>query len=56
VKSDDKRRARLNIISHILSKIEYEPVPPSKIELPERQERGTYREPDYPYKYIPEKF
>src|SRR5215813_9701838 len=48
VKSDDKRRARLNIISHILSKIEYEPVPPSKIELPERQERGTYREPDYP--------
>ncbi|HYB42031.1 MAG TPA: polyphosphate kinase 2 [Candidatus Methylomirabilis sp.] len=54
-RSDDKRRARLNIISHILSQIEYEPPPSKKIQLPKRQERGTYREPDYPYKFIPEK-
>ena len=56
-RSDDKRRARLNIISHLLSKIDYEAPPRAKkIELPKRQERGNYREPDYPYKFIPEKF
>ncbi len=55
-RSDDKRRARLNIISHLLSRIDYKRQPRSKIELPKRQERGSYREPDYPYKYIPEKF
>jgi len=55
-RTDDKRRARLNIISHILSKIEYERLPRTKVELPGRQQRGTYREPDYPYKFIPEKF
>jgi polyphosphate kinase 2 len=55
-RSDDKRRARLNIISHLLGKIDYAPLPEVKIELPRRQERGTYKEPDYPYKFIPEKF
>jgi len=55
-RSDDKRRARLNIISHILGKIPYEAPPREKIVLPKRQERGKYREPDYPYKFIPEKF
>jgi polyphosphate kinase 2 len=55
-RSDDKRRARLNIISHLLSKIDYEAPPRAKIELPKRQERGNYREPDYPYKFIPEKY
>jgi polyphosphate kinase len=55
VRSDDKRRARLNIISHLLSKIPYEALPAKKVELPERQEGGSYREPDYPYKFIPEK-
>jgi len=55
-RSDDKRRARLNIISHILGQIEYEPLPSKKVDLPKRQERGTYREPDYPYKFIKEKY
>jgi polyphosphate kinase 2 len=55
-RSDDKRRARLNIISHLLSKFDYEPPPEAKIELPKRQERGTYKEPEYQYKFIPEKF
>jgi polyphosphate kinase len=55
-RSDDKRRARLNIISHLLSKIDYERPPRDRIELPKRQERGNYREPDYPYKFIPEKY
>src|SRR5499426_462139 len=54
-RSDDKRRARLNIIRHLLSTIDYEDPPPQKLKFPKRQEQGKYREPDYPYKYVPEK-
>ena len=54
--SDDKRRTRLNIISHLLSTIDYKSPPKSKVKLPERQKRGGYKEPDYPYKLIPEKY
>ncbi len=54
--SDDKRRARLNILTHILSKIPYEEPPRAKVKLPKRQERGDYRELDYPFKVIPEVF
>jgi polyphosphate kinase 2 len=56
VQSDDKKRARLNLISHLLSKIPYKKVPREKIDLPERQKAKGYRDPDYPYKYVPEKF
>ena len=55
-RSDDKRRARLNIISHLLSKVPYKEPPREKVKLPERQKRKGYREPDYPYKYVEEKF
>ena len=54
--SDDKRRARLNIITHLLSRIPYKEVPRPKVKLPERQKRGGYKEPDYPYKMVPQKF
>ena len=53
-RSDDKKRARLNIISHLLSKIPYEEVPREKVKLPKRQQAGDYQEPDYPFKFIPE--
>jgi polyphosphate kinase 2 len=56
VHSDNKRRARLNVLTHVLSKIPYEALPRSKVRLPKRQERGDYREPDYQYKVIPEVF
>jgi polyphosphate kinase 2 len=55
-RSDDKKRARLNIIRHLLSRIPYEDVPREKIKLPKRQKAGDYREPDYPFKFIPETF
>jgi polyphosphate kinase 2 len=42
IKSDDKKRARLNIISHLLSKISYEKVAGEKIKLPKRSEKGAY--------------
>jgi polyphosphate kinase 2 len=54
VRSDDKERARLNIISHLLSQIPYKQVPREKIKLPKRQKPGDYREPAYPFKFIPE--
>ena len=53
---DDKKRARLNIITHLLDKIPYEPTKPEKIKLPERQKRRDYREPEHPLRYVQEKF
>jgi len=52
--SDDKKRARLNIIRHLLSQIPYEELSGEKVELPKRQKPGDYREPDYPFKLVPE--
>ncbi|MGE3317451.1 MAG: polyphosphate kinase 2, partial [Planctomycetaceae bacterium] len=54
VRSDDKQRARLNVIRHILSQIPYKEISREKVKLPKRQKAGKYREPNYPYKYIPE--
>ena len=42
VHSDDKRRARLNAISHILTSIPYKKVPPPKVKLPKRSDKGKY--------------
>jgi polyphosphate kinase 2 len=55
-KTDDKERARLNIISHFLSMIPYKEAPRENVELPKRQKRGGYREPDYQYKYVDERY
>jgi len=55
VKSDDKKRARLNLITHLLSRIPYKKVPREKVVLPKRQKQGKYIEPDYPFKFVPEK-
>ena len=56
VRSDNKRRARLNALTHILSRIPYEEVPRPRVELPKRQPRGDYKETDYPFRFIPEAF
>jgi polyphosphate kinase len=54
VRSDDKKRARLNTITHLLKQIRYEDVPRGTIELPKRQKAHGYEEPNYPFKFIPE--
>jgi polyphosphate kinase 2 len=54
VRSDDKRRARLNVISHLLKQVPYEKLPRDKPTLPKRQKAQGYVEPDYPYKFVPE--
>src|SRR5208337_5053751 len=42
VRSDNKRRARLNLIAHFLSLIPYEEVPHEKVELPKRSKKEAY--------------
>ena len=54
--ADDKKRARLNIISHLLSQVPYKPPPRQDITLPKRQPARGYREPDLPLRYIPTPF
>jgi polyphosphate kinase len=54
VHSDDKKRARLNITSHLLKHIPYKELPRDKVKLPDRQKAHGYKEPDFPYKVIPE--
>jgi polyphosphate kinase 2 len=56
VRSDDKKRARLNLITHLLQKVPYKEAPRDKVKLPKRQKAHGYREPDYPYKFVKEKF
>jgi polyphosphate kinase len=56
VRSDDKCRARLNCIAHLLSLIPYEDVPREKIKLPKRQKAKGYVEPVYPWRLVPAAF
>ncbi|MBN3755584.1 polyphosphate kinase 2 [Paraburkholderia sp. Tr-20389] len=56
VRSDDKKRARLNLITHLLDSIPYKTMPRPKIKLPKRQKAEGYRQPDRPARYVPEKF
>jgi polyphosphate kinase len=54
--TDDKRRGRLNIINDLLSRVPYKQVKRDKVVLPKRQKPGDYREPDYPYRQVAERF
>ena len=54
VPSDDKRRARINVITHLLSQIPYKSAPRSKIKLPKRQKDKGYKPPNHAPKVIPD--
>jgi polyphosphate kinase 2 len=54
VDSNDKRRARLNCIAHLLSLIPYKEIKRDKIKLPERQKRKGYVEPERTYRHVPQ--
>jgi polyphosphate kinase len=48
VEADDKRRARLNCIAHILSSVPYQDVTPPPLNLPKRRaNRGSYKRPPW---------
>jgi polyphosphate kinase 2 len=54
VQSDDKRRMRLNLLTHLLSQLPYKDLPRRKPDLPKRQKAQGYREPDVQYKRVPQ--
>jgi polyphosphate kinase 2 len=54
--TDDKKRGRLNIITHLLGRVPYQPLEHRDITLPKRQKPGGYRQPDLPLRYIPAPF
>jgi polyphosphate kinase len=57
VEADDKRRARLNVISHLLSLVPYKDLTPEEMELPPRQpDRGYVRPPRSDQTYVPNRY
>jgi polyphosphate kinase 2 len=54
--TDDKKRGRLNIISHLLSLVPYEALPAREVKLPRRQRPGSYTGPEYTPRVVPERF
>jgi polyphosphate kinase len=54
--TDDKKRGRLNIISHLLSQVPYEPLTLREVTLPKRKVDESYVEPALPLKHIPTPF
>ena len=54
--SDDKKRSRLNVITHLLGQIPYTPFPEHDVKLPKRQHPGDYVEPSLPMRPIPTPF
>jgi polyphosphate kinase 2 len=58
IRSDDKRKARLNCISHLLSLIPYKKAPREKIKLPKRSDKGSYDDQASlkGHHFIPEKY
>ena len=56
VHTDDKRRGRLNLITHLLSQVPYKPFTPEPVTFPDRQPAGGYVEPDLTRLMIPTPF
>jgi hypothetical protein len=57
VNSDDKRRARLNTITHLLDSIPYEDLTPEPINLPPRDDSFAYiRPPMDDQTFVPERY
>jgi polyphosphate kinase len=54
--SNNKKRARLNVISHLLDQIPYQSPPREPVVLPAREKPNGYREPDHSHNYIPSKY
>ena len=56
VRTDDKRRGRLNLITHLLGEVPYEPLTPKEVTFPKRQRSGGYVDPDLTPLTIPTPF
>jgi polyphosphate kinase 2 len=56
VQTDDKERARLNCISHLLRVVPWKKIPMEKVTLPKRQKPKGYKAPDWNYRWIPQEY
>ncbi len=54
-RSEDKKKVRLNVISHLLAQVPYESLPVDKVKLPKRKV-GAVKASDHPVRYVPERF
>ena len=55
VESDDKKKARVNCISHFLGLIEYQEIESPEVVMPDRIQQKNYeRPPRSNYKYVPD--
>ena len=54
IHSNDKKRARLNCITHLLSLIPYKELETKPVKLPKRQSPNGYKEPERAYHLVPE--
>jgi polyphosphate kinase 2 len=54
--TDDKKRGRLNIITHLLTQVPYTPLAARDVTLPKRQRPNGYQEPALPLRHIPTPF
>jgi polyphosphate kinase len=54
-RSEDKKRVRLNVISHLLEHIPHKAVPARKVKLPKRK-IGRRKATEHPFRYVPERF
>jgi polyphosphate kinase 2 (PPK2 family) len=54
-RSEDKKRVRLNVISHLLAHVPYKDIQADPVTLPKRK-IGRYKSPDYPFRYVTDRF
>jgi len=54
-RSEDKKRVRLNVLSHILSQVHYKDLKTEEVELP-RRKVGRYEPSNHPFRFIEERF
>ena len=57
MEGNDKKRARLNCIDHLLQQIPYQEIPHEDVELPQRKFNPNYERSELPRElYVPEKY
>jgi polyphosphate kinase 2 len=54
-RSEDKKRVRLNVISHLLKQVPYKDVKRARVKLPKRKV-GRYKAANHPFKYVEERY
>src|SRR5512137_1182950 len=54
-RSEDKKRVRLNVISHLPGHVPYKDIAAKKVKLPDRK-IGHHHAAEYPFRYVPERY